>query len=63
MINQFMEEIEEKKEIELKQKDQLGGGSHGNVYLYKINKDTVVAVKCFKNQKTAIKEEKNYEDI
>ena len=51
-----MQEIEEKTEIELEQKDYIGGGSHGNVYLYKINKDTVVAVKCFKNQEIAIKE-------
>ena len=56
MKDQFMQEIEEKTEIELEQKDYIGGGSHGNVYLYKINKDTVVAVKCFKNQEIAIKE-------
>ena len=58
-----MKEIEKKKIIELNEKDYIGGGSNGNVYLCRINNSTSVAAKCFKNKNAAMEENKIYEDI
>ena len=58
-----MKEIEKKKAIELNERDSLGRGSNGNVYLCKIDNNTSVAVKCFKDKNKAMKEGSIYENI